>query len=114
MNSSIETNQSAGNLPNNNVTLIYILYLIGFVFGITYLVGGIMAFIKKGDEAHPLLKSHYSYQASTFLWSVVWAIVGFATAVIVVGYVVLIVNYIWALYRVIKGWLAFNGGKSLN
>lgn len=98
-------------LPPNQVGLIYLLYAIGFVFGITFLAGGIMALIKRGEESDALLASHYAYQARTFIWSMVWLVVGFITFIAVVGYFVLIANYIWTLYRVIKGWLAFSSFK---
>lgn len=110
--SEVSTSQSQSN-SKSTVQLIYILYAVGFLFGLTYLVAGIMAVIKKGDEQDVVLKSHLEYQARTFWFSLAWFILGMLTAVFLVGYVILLVNYVWALYRVIKGWLAFNEMKSV-
>jgi uncharacterized membrane protein len=93
--------------------LVYLLMAIGFVFGLTYLIGGIMALLKKGEEPDPVLKAHYSYQARTFSFSVLWLAVGIITAFFLVGYLVLLANYIWALYRTIKGWLALSEGRTI-
>ncbi len=99
--------------PSNKSTvqLVYALMAIGFVFGLTYLIGGIMALLKKSEEADPLLKAHYSYQARTFGYSVLWLALGIVTAFFLVGYLVLLANYIWALYRIIKGWLALTENR---
>ena len=95
----------------STVQLVYALMAIGFVFGLTYLIGGIMALLKKGDEPDPLLKAHYVYQARTFGYSLLWLTLGIVTAFFLVGYLVLIANYIWALYRIIKGWLALTESR---
>ncbi|WP_370264120.1 DUF4870 family protein [Limnobacter sp.] len=105
--------ESHNSLPPNSVQLIYILYAIGFVFGLTYLIAGIISTIKRSDESNDFLKSHYVYQSRTFWWSLVWLIAGFILSAIIVGWFVLIANYIWSLYRVIKGWLAFSERKRI-
>ena len=95
----------------STVQLVYILYAVGFFTGITYIVGGIIAVLKKSDEKNPVMKSHFSYQARTFWFSVLWSVLGFATVLVIIGYIILIANGIWVLYRLVKGWLAFSEGK---
>lgn len=97
----------------STVQLVYILYAVGFFTGITYIVGGIIAILKKSDEQNSVMKSHFSYQARTFWFSVLWSVLGIATALIIVGYIILIANGIWVLYRLVKGWLAFSEGKAI-
>lgn len=97
----------------STVQLVYILYAIGFFTGITYIVGGIIAIIKKSDEQNAVMKSHFSHQARTFWFSVLWSVLGFLTAVFIVGYLILFANFIWVIYRLVKGWLAFSEGKAI-
>jgi uncharacterized membrane protein len=87
-------------------TMVYALYALSFFLGITYIIGVIIAHLKKGSAAGSYVQSHFSYQIRTFWWSVIWVIVGIATiAVFFIGYLVLIANAIWVIYRIIKGWM---------
>jgi uncharacterized membrane protein len=87
-------------------TMVYALYALSFLFAITVIFGVIIAHLKKGDAEGSYVQSHFSYQIRTFWWSVVWVIVGIATiAVFFIGYLVLIANAIWFIYRIIKGWM---------
>lgn len=97
----------------STVQLVYILFAIGFFTGLTYIVGGIIATIKKSDEQNSVMKSHFSHQARTFWFSVLWSVLGFVTAIFVVGYFILLANFIWVIYRLVKGWLAFSESKPI-
>ena len=87
--------------------LIYILYLIGLVTGITILVGVIMAYVAKG-QAPSLLHSHYSNQISIFWKVLIFSVIGIITSFIIIGFVVLLVTLIWYISRTAKGLLALS------
>ena len=48
-----------------NALVIYILYLVGFVIGITAIVGIVMAYLNRG-KAGGFVESHYTWQIRTF------------------------------------------------
>src|SRR5262245_21104638 len=92
------------------VLIVYLLYFAAYFFGITALIGVIIAYIRFPD-ANPLLRSHYQFQIRTLwiglLYLVVGAVLIFAVFP-VIGFAVLIWWLIWSLVRSVKGVLALN------
>ena len=93
-------------------TVVYALQALSFAFGVTALVGLIINYVKRDDMAGTLYESHFNWQIRTFWWGLLWGVLGsiliFAFGL---GLVVLFVAWIWAIYRVVKGWLKLNDGK---
>ncbi|MBL4653757.1 MAG: hypothetical protein JKY53_12980 [Flavobacteriales bacterium] len=87
----------------NSVFICYGLLGIGLFTGIFWILGGIWAFIKKGEATEPLEQTHYANLVSVFLWGTVLSIVGLFTLVFIVGWVILILTWVWAAYRILKG-----------
>ncbi|WP_299194872.1 DUF4870 domain-containing protein [uncultured Amphritea sp.] len=85
-----------------NAKLIYILYLASLVFGITGLVGLIMAYINK-DDASDWLKTHYQWQIRTFWMGLLYTVIGLITTSILIGFLILLLNLIWFIIRCVKG-----------
>ncbi|MDH4290286.1 MAG: hypothetical protein OEV65_16225 [Aquincola sp.] len=88
--------------------VIYILQALSFFFGVTAIVGVVINYVKKEDAAGTVYESHFDWQIRTFWWGLVWAIVGFLLAFVLVGFAIMFVAWIWAIYRVVKGWLKLN------
>ena len=93
-------------------TVVYALQALSFAFGVTALVGLIINYVKRDDVAGTLYESHFNWQIRTFWWGLLWGVLGsiliFAFGL---GLVVLFVAWVWAIYRVVKGWLKLNDGK---
>lgn len=87
--------------------LVYILYLVSLVFGITSIVGVIIAYVNKGDGSH-WLDSHYRFQIRTFWIGMLYALVGVATVVILIGYLVLLFTLVWLIIRCVVGFKYLN------
>ncbi|MEP1931847.1 MAG: DUF4870 domain-containing protein [Roseibium sp.] len=85
-----------------NVTLIYILYLVGFLIGLTPLIGVIFAYINRGKAAG-WVDSHYTFQIRTFWISVIGSIVGVVLTFVLIGFLVLLALAIWVIIRCVKG-----------
>lgn len=90
--------------------VIYILQAVGLLgFFITMLAAVIINYVKRDDVAATLYDSHFRWQIRTFWWSLLWCVLGFVTLPLFgLGILVWGVAWIWALYRVIKGWLHWN------
>ena len=82
--------------------LVYILYLAGIVFGITGIVGVVMAYINK-DEAPDWLKSHYQFQIRTFWIGGLYLLIGTLLSVILIGWLVILFWVVWLIIRAVKG-----------
>ena len=82
--------------------LIYILYLVSLVVGITSIVGVIMAYINRAD-APQWVQSHYQFQIRTFWIGLLYGVIGTALAAVVVGFLILLFAVVWFVVRTVKG-----------
>jgi len=95
-----------------NVTMVvYALQALSFLWGITAVIGLIVSYVKRDDARGTVYESHFDWQIRTFWWGLLWAVVGLILALVLVGFLVLFVAWIWMIYRVVKGWLKLTEGK---
>ena len=95
------------------VTLaVYVLQALSFFFGVTAVVGVVINYVKRDDARGTVYESHFDWQIGTFWWGLAWMVVG---AILVLalglGLLVLSVAWVWAIYRVVKGFLKLTEGK---
>lgn len=90
--------------------LVYILYFIGFVIGITAIAGVIVAYLKR-SEATPAAASHLTYLIRTFWIGILFGVIGAITTFILIGVLVLLATLVWLLIRLIKGFMLAMDGK---
>jgi uncharacterized membrane protein len=94
------------------VLTVYILYLLGFITGISSIIGVIIASLQK-NRGDPILRTHTEFQIRTFWIGLLFAFVGFLTAHLAIGVAILLWWFIWTLIRCVKGLLALNEGKPI-
>jgi uncharacterized membrane protein len=98
-------------------TVIYALYAVSFVAGVTAIVAIIINYVKKDDVAGSWLESHFRWQIRTFWFALLWCAIGGALCVTVIGIVVgapmLFASGIWVIYRIVKGWLRLSENKPM-
>lgn len=97
----------------NVVLLVYLLQGLAFFVGITYLIAIIINYVKRDDAKGTWLESHFRWQIRTFWFSLLWFIVGMLTLMLYIGGMILLINLIWVVYRIIKGWLRLNDRKPM-
>ncbi len=85
-----------------NVNVVYYLYLVSILVGLTAIVGVIMAYMNRGPGAD-WLDSHYTYQIRTFWIGLLYSVIGLALTFIIIGFLVLLFVLIWWVVRCIKG-----------
>src|SRR5262245_9596111 len=85
---------------------IYICYLASFLAGITGLVGVILAYVNRGSGP-AWLETHFHYQIRTFWIGLLYTLIGFATMIVLIGWLVFLAAAIWLILRCAKGmsWL---------
>ena len=82
--------------------IVYILYLVGIIFGITGIIGVVMAYINRTD-APEWLQSHYQFQIRTFWIGALYMLIGVILTFVIVGYLVLLFWVVWLIVRCVKG-----------
>ena len=85
-----------------NALVIYILYLVGFVIGITAIVGIVMAYLNRG-KAGGFVESHYTWQIRTFWIALLASFVSALLFIIGIGFLLMLAVAVWVIVRVIKG-----------
>jgi uncharacterized membrane protein len=97
--------------------IVYALQAVSFVLGITWIVAIIVNYVKKDDVEGTWLESHFRWQIRTFWFSLLWAALGFLFMLTIIGWFIgtfiLMVNGVWIIYRIVKGWLRLNDGKPM-
>jgi uncharacterized membrane protein len=94
------------------VLTVYILYLAGFLTGITVLVGVVIAYLQR-DTTDRLSQSHFQFQISTFWIGLLYFLVGLITIHIGIGVLILLWWAVWTVIRCVKGLLALNMGEPI-
>jgi uncharacterized membrane protein len=86
-------------------TAVYALQAASLIIGVTFLVALILNYVKRSDVQGTYLESHFTWQIRTFWYALLLGVLGLTTRFIVVGYLILLANTIWVVYRIVKGWL---------
>jgi len=89
--------------------------LIAPLFGLVGIIAIIVAYVKRGDAEGTWVASHLRWLIRTFWWSLLWAALGALVFITLIGipiaFAVWIVDTLWVFYRLIKGFLLFQGSR---
>ena len=91
--------------------VIYILYLVGIVVGLTAIVGLVMAYVNRSD-APEWLASHYQYQIRTFWIGLLYFTIGLFLSALLIGYLVLLFWMVWLIIRCVVGMKLLDEGRA--
>lgn len=97
-----------GSGAEGTAKMVYILYLVGIVFGPVGVVGLVVAYVNKGD-APAWLQTHYQFQIRTFWIGALYIFIGAVLSLAVVGYLLLLFWFIWLVVRCVKGIKCIDG-----
>lgn len=101
-------------MAKTNAIIAYALLIGGYFTGISWIIGGIWAMVKRSDANGSTYEDHYDNIITTFWWSIGLSIIGMITAFFFIGWLVLLGVFIWSLFRVIKGLARITSNKPFN
>ncbi|QOW52323.1 MULTISPECIES: hypothetical protein [Acinetobacter] len=108
-------NQTAGLDQLKQYNLItYILYIVGFFVGVTLIIAIIMNYLKRAEMRGTWLESHVNWQIKTFWVTLIAYLVGAVLTTILIGFIVLLLAFIWHIYRLVKGLMALNNNQPVS
>jgi uncharacterized membrane protein len=92
-----------------------------FLFGWPSIIAVIINYVKRGDARGTWLESHFTWQIRTFWFAMLWAILiflaGLPLTLVVVGFGVWALGFfilgIWAIYRIVKGWMRLGSRQTV-
>jgi uncharacterized membrane protein len=85
-----------------NIQIIYLLYLVGFAFGITVLVGIVLAYLNR-DKAEGWARTHYIWAIRTFWIALLFAIISAILTMLLIGVLGFIATAVWIVVRCVVG-----------
>ncbi|MDK1378606.1 MULTISPECIES: hypothetical protein [unclassified Sinorhizobium] len=85
-----------------NIQIIYVLYLVAFVIGITALIGIVLAYLNR-DKAEPWARTHYTWAIRTFWIALLFCIVSALLTVMVIGILGFVATAVWIVVRCVIG-----------
>lgn len=86
----------------SNIQLIYVLYLAGFVVGITPLIGLVVAYLNRG-KGGGWEESHYTYAIRTFWIGLFYSFISLILTFLVVGIIGFVATAVWTIVRCVIG-----------
>jgi uncharacterized membrane protein len=92
-----------------------------FLFGWPSIIAVIINYVKRPDARGTWLESHFTWQIRTFWFAMLWAslviIIGAILAIVLIGFAIWIFGLfalgIWAIYRVVRGWMRLNNRQPM-
>lgn len=91
--------------------VMYALYALSIVTAVPMLVGVIVAYLGRGDARGTIYRSHLDWGVRTFWWTLLFTVIGLVLTLVLIGYVILFLVWIWFVYRTVRGWLNLFDGR---
>ena len=92
---------------------VYVLQAVGFLIGLTWIVGVVINYLKIDDVRNTWLETHFNWQLRTFWVGLAGMGLAWLLMVVKIGALIGLAVTVWAIYRVAKGWLALNDRKPM-
>lgn len=99
-----------GSANTGIANVIYVLYLLALINGVTAVVGVIMAYIYR-DDAPEWLRTHYELQIRTFWMGLLIGAIGVMLSWVLIGIPILLALAVWWIIRCVKG-IRFVGDRA--
>jgi uncharacterized membrane protein len=96
----------------SNMMAVYILYLAGFVIGITPLVGVVVAYINRG-KAESWVETHYTWAIRTFWIGLLYSLIAVVLTILLIGFILFIAVAVWFIVRIVLGMQALNRSEPI-
>jgi len=103
--SEANVNETTGNekpTTAGTAKIIYFLYLVSILIGITAIAGLILAYVNR-DDAPDWLKSHYQFQIRTFWIGALYLFIGVLFSQFFIGLFFILFWLLWLIVRCAKG-----------
>jgi uncharacterized membrane protein len=88
-----------------------------FVFGVPSLIAVVINYVKRREARGTFLESHFRWQIRTFWFALLWCVLGGMLFITFIGIplamVILLAAGVWAIYRIVRGWLALRERKPM-
>ncbi len=109
---SMQSSQQ-GTDPKIWAIAVWVLYILGYLTGITMLVGLIIAYVKRSELSGTPYESHMTSAIRTFWIGLIFGIIGIVLTFVGIGILILGVLAVWQLFRIIRGLIRAIDGRPI-
>jgi uncharacterized membrane protein len=95
-----------------NIQLIYVLYIVSFVIGISGLVGIVLAYINRG-KSESWVETHYTWAVRTFWIGILYSIISALLMIVGIGFILILATAVWVVVRCVLGLQAVSRGEAV-
>jgi len=85
-----------------NVQVIYVLYLVSMVIGLTALIAIVLAYMNRG-KAGGWVETHYTWAIRTFWIGILYSLVAMLLMIVGIGFLLILAVAVWVIVRCIIG-----------
>lgn len=93
--------------------LVYAAQAVGFLLWPAWVAGAVIDYMKIDAVRNTWLETHFNWQLRTFWVWLAGMILGLILLVVKIGWLVSAAVTVWAVYRVVKGWLYLSDRKPM-
>jgi uncharacterized membrane protein len=93
--------------------LAYAMQAAGLLLWPAWIVGAVINYLKIGATRNTWLETHFNWQLRTFWVWLAGMVLAFILSIVKIGWLVGAAVTIWAVYRIVKGWLRLNDRKPM-
>ena len=94
--------------------VVYGLQALSLFIGVSAIVGIIINYLKRDEADGTLWQSHFTWQIRTFWWALAGCAVSWPLILVLgLGFVTGFAVWVWYVYRIVRGFLAFNDRRPL-
>lgn len=95
-----------------NIQIVYVLFLLSFVVGITAIIGLVIAYINRG-KAGGWIDTHYTWIIRTFWISLLYCLISLILTFVVVGVLGFLATAVWIIVRCVIGLQKVSRGEPI-
>lgn len=95
-----------------NVQVIYVLYLVSFVIGVTAVIGIVIAYLNRG-KAGGWIETHYTWLIRTFWIGLLGGFVSVLLMIVGIGFLLALAVAVWVIVRCVVGLQAVSRGEPI-
>lgn len=98
-----ELPQKSSDALNKITIVVYVLQAIAMLTALPMIIAVIINYVKLDDVRGTWYESHFRWQLRTFWFGLLFYIIAFILHIILIGFIIGGITWLWQVYRVIKG-----------
>ena len=93
--------------------VVYGMYAFAAFTAFPAFIGVIIAYLARGPVHGTWLGTHFTWQIRTFWYGLLLNVIGIVTTLILIGWLILGIAWLWFIWRTAKGWIRLSNREPL-